>query len=323
MVSLGGGGPTQLARDMHGFLASLDPARLPTLDPSVLRQGLQRHARDATQVVHAWSQLPAPMSADRDLHAATRELATTLSSSTPRDAVTHEWLALRDRLAPLYEALVTALRRHGERVDTLHPTNHRRTAFHVLSGLAVIAAFQHVLTPATAVALAGSAAVVFWTLEVTRRRSPAWNAILMRLFRPIAREHERYRVNSSTWFCSALLLVAATVPNGAGMLGVMALAVGDPAAAWVGRRWGRRRVARGKSLEGAVAFVVVSLLGGAAYLAVYPVPGAGVGVMAAMAGAAALTGAAAELWATRVDDNFAIPLASGWAALAVWWLAGG
>ena len=36
------------------------------------------------------------------------------------------------------EALVTALRRHGVRAQTLHPTNFRRTGFHVLSGVAVV-----------------------------------------------------------------------------------------------------------------------------------------------------------------------------------------
>jgi dolichol kinase len=40
----------------------------------------------------------------------------------------------------------------------------------------------------------------------------------------------------------------------------LALGVGDPAAAWVGRRWGTLKILGRKSLQGTLAFVAAATL---------------------------------------------------------------
>lgn len=90
--------------------------------------------------------------------------------------------------------------------------------------------------------------------------------------------------------------------------GVLYHSVGDTAAGWVGRRWGRRRWS-GKSVEGSAA------LFGAGSLTAWPF----VGAVPAVAGAAAA--AAVEL-ALPVDDNLSVPLVGGATALAATALAG-
>jgi dolichol kinase len=93
-------------------------------------------------------------------------------------------------------------------------------------------------------------------------------------------------------------------------VGLAVLGLGDPAAAIVGRTFGRHRLADGRSLEGTAAFVVAG--SAAAWLVLtswHPeVP------VAATALAAAGGGAAGELVARRIDDNLVIPIAAAFAA---------
>ena len=89
----------------------------------------------------------------------------------------------------------------------------------------------------------------------------------------------------------------------------MVLAVADPMAALIGRRWGRTRLCQGRSLEGTAAFVVSGMIITMAVLAIF-YPGLGLGAMLLTAFLASLTGGIAELVSGRLDDNFTIPLAA-------------
>jgi len=192
------------------------------------------------------------------------------------------------------------------------PTNYTRSAFHVLSGALALALLA--LLPARAWVIAASSvfALFAWTCEIARRRSPAVNARLMRLFAPVAHPHEAYRVNSSTWYVTALILMAAFAPPRAAEIGVIVLAIADPLAGLIGRRFGRTHLRAGRSLEGSLAFVAAGSLAAGAWLAAVrgvPLPAA-----AMLAGVAAITGAIAELVTVRLDDNFTIPVAATTAA---------
>ena len=83
-----------------------------------------------------------------------------------------------------------------------------------------------------------------------------------------------------------------------------ALILGDAAAALVGRAWGRIKIFGGsKSLEGTIAFIVVSFL--FSWMVVrLPWHVALVG---------AVVGAIFELLPIPLDDNFSIPLSAGFA----------
>jgi hypothetical protein len=88
----------------------------------------------------------------------------------------------------------------------------------------------------------------------------------MRLFRPVAHSHEAHGVNSATWYATAWALLLVTTPAQAANVGVLALAFGDPVAGIVGRRLGRVKLLKGKTLEGSLAFLVATALVGAVYL---------------------------------------------------------
>ena len=160
----------------------------------------------------------------------------------------------------------------GPAPSAARPTNYARSFFHVMSGVVSLTLIR-VLPGRAALAAASGAFVLFaWTCEFARRRSPAVNDRLMRFFGPVAHPQERYRVNSSTWYVTALLLLALLAPTSAAELGVVVLAIADPVAGLIGRRFGRTRLRAGRSLEGTLAFFTAGTLAALAVLARVPRP---------------------------------------------------
>ena len=292
-------GYRDLAHDVFSLLQSIDPSRLRAGRSAGLVEqveGLAGRLRQATaaapsgpveqQLTHVAAVLDAPPAAGGD------------------------WESFRRRLHVAYDDLVELLRREAIELPTVRPTNYARSFFHVLSAVGAAVLVQHVLTPRTTAIVAGSFAAAGWTMEAARRLSPAANRFMMGVFKHVAHEHERHRINSSTWYTTALLLLSLTMSPLAVTAALLVLGVGDPMAGLIGRRWGRTKLVGGRSLEGSLAFVAAGGIAAALALVVY-YPKLGAGPVAAMAGAAALAGALAELLVRKVDDNFTIPVAAG------------
>lgn len=160
---------------------------------------------------------------------------------------------------------------------------------------------------------AGIAAASAWTLETIRRFSPRANRFLMWFFGPVARADEWHRVNSGTWYMTALVLLALTHSTVLCVVGVTVLGVGDPVAGWVGRRFGRHRLASGRTWEGTAAFFVSASAVTIVTLGWIPAPlalGPTVAIATVAAGCAALT----EAFTRGIDDNITIPIAAAAAA---------
>lgn len=193
------------------------------------------------------------------------------------------------------------------------PTNIPRTIFHVASGAVALTFIRVLPSRAWLIAAAAAFAVFAWTCEITRRRSAAINERLMRFFGPVAHAHEWHKVNSATWYATALILMALVVPLRAAEIGVVVLALADPMAGFVGRRFGRRRLASGRSLEGSLAFVATGALAALGWMSV---AGSFDGSRLAIALVAGVVGAFVELFVSRIDDNLAIPLGTSLAVAA-------
>src|SRR5205814_605793 len=101
-------------------------------------------------------------------------------------------------------------------------------------------------------------------------------------------------------YAIAVLLTILTVPKLAALVAIYTLAVADPLAAVVGIRYGRRRIARDRTLEGSLAFSAATLVIVAFVLG-----------WGADAPALALAAAGCELLPLRIDDNLTIPLFVG------------
>jgi dolichol kinase len=292
-----------LALRAHGLLTDIDPARWrPERAPS-LHEGLvdvagrMANRRRLEPLRQALAELPTAPSGERG-----------------------RWLAFKQRVQPVYAEVAARLRAESVHLPALRPTNHARSLFHVASGAMALSFIVLASSPVLkGLALAFFAAA--WTMEAARRLDGRINRVLMAAFGRVAHPHEHQRVNSATWYATALVLLALVGSPLLAALGVVVLGVGDPAAGYVGRRFGRVRLVNGRSLEGSLAFLGAALavavptawvLGG--HLAPLAWVGAAV--------AASVAGAVAELFSRRLDDNFTIPLsAAAGAALALALLA--
>jgi dolichol kinase len=238
-------------------------------------------------------------------HEVQRELAALDVDVTDRTSL----VALRTRVQPTYEAIVERLAEQRVTVPSLRPTNYARNALHLASAISGVVALETVPSWGWATGVALTVAALGWTLEIARQRSEAVNRFCMGLFGRTAHPHEAHRVNSATWYASALVVLSLTQALVPCLVALWVLGVGDPAAAIVGRRFGRRELVHGRTVEGTVTFVVAGALVALAYLRVmHPETGLALGVTASLTGA--LAGALAELFSRRIDDNLSIPLAA-------------
>jgi dolichol kinase len=210
-------------------------------------------------------------------------------------------IAIAPVLAPTKQAEASL-----DAAPQVRPTNYARSAFHFASAtvaLVTVALFRsHTGILVIALVFAGYA----WSMEIGRRVYPPMNARLMRFYGPIAHPHEYTRVNSATWYATALVVLALFAARPVTMASLAVLGVADPIAGMVGRRWGKRVLRAGRSVEGTIAFVVSGAV--AAAIALAAAGGMAPGPIAVLAVLSGLAGAVAELFATRLDDNLLIPL---------------
>lgn len=225
------------------------------------------------------------------------------------------FLSFRTAAAPRYEAFVLRLRTVQGDAPSLRPENVARSLFHIASA-SVAAGFVLFAPWSWVIGVATGFFIFAWGWEIGRRFIPALHRLALRVFAPVAHPHEAYRVNSSTWYATALLPLALFFEPLAGLMGVLALGFGDPAAGWVGRRFGRVRLRSGRSLEGSLGFVAAAFVVCFAALA-FAHGHLPLSSRVLLALTAAVAGAVAELVSTRVDDNLSIPLATALAVTGV------
>jgi dolichol kinase len=239
----------------------------------------------------------------------------------PPSQVRAAWMSFRVQVQPAYETLAARLKAEAIHVPSLRPTNYQRSIFHVFSASMVVVLIQFVLPLKGLIVVAGLGFLSAWTMEISRRYSDTVNRILMRFFARVAHPHERYRINSSTWYTTALLILALMQSKMTSAVAVAVLGIADPVAAFVGRRWGKVALVNGRSLEGTLAFIFSGFLIAFGVLRLWyqHVP---VGQAALIAFSAAALGGLAELFSKRIDDNMSIPVSAAVGAWATAWLLG-
>jgi dolichol kinase len=201
---------------------------------------------------------------------------------------------------------------HTPQLGPERPQNLKRSAFHALWGLFAVYLAERYLSPLGLKVVAGSFTLTAWGLEALKRSGARGEALFDALFGAITHTHERHKINSATWYCSAVFLSTLLFSPRAITLSVLCLAVGDPAAGYVGRRWGRVRLIGRRTLEGSLAFAVTATLSASALLSWAHADVQGALWVASAAGCA---GALAELLSGRwLDDNLTVPLAAAAAA---------
>ncbi len=234
-----------------------------------------------------------------------------------------EWMTFRAQLQGAYEGLAEDLRDYAIHLPHLRPTNYARNVVHVAGAVISIGVLLTLFAdhPTLVLVIASAMFSAAWFMETTRRFWPGMDRFTWWAFGKCAHPHERYRINSATWFSTSLLILALI---GSPIIAAVALAVlgfADPSAAIVGRRWGRTKLLHGRSLEGSLTFLAVGFIAAMTLLLGF-FPALGLGASAAIAIGASALGAVAEAVAKRVDDNLMVPMAAAAGAAVVGFLLG-
>lgn len=154
-----------------------------------------------------------------------------------------------------------------------------------------------VLVPVALLALA---------IDVARHRIRPFRYHFLRHTRTMLRSHERRGLAGATWMALAYAAALLLFPKPVAVAAMLFNGLGDAAAALVGKRWGRRRTAWGKSWEGFLAGLVVDLGVG---LGMWMLAPAAVPLAGAILGA--LVASTVEFAPLPLDDNVRVTLAGG------------
>ena len=226
-----------------------------------------------------------------------------------------DWAAIRVRLTTAYDGYSKTMRARSLTLPRNRPTNYMRNVYHVGNALMIIGLIQFVLTPLTMIWLALGFAAAGWTLELVRWFAPATNKYITVPWKAFLHPDEHWRINSATWLCTAMLFLALSFDAQTCTLAIAVLGIADPAAALIGRRFGRTRLHGSRTLEGTAAFVIAGTLAGLGVLTWFA-PELALWRSALLALCAAAPAAIAELYSTRLDDNLTVPVCAGIGAWA-------
>ena len=176
-----------------------------------------------------------------------------------------------------------------------------RKAIHLTAAAAPIA-YAAGMQKFTLIITLGALAAAAVLVEVSRRTSRVVQQQLERLFGRLFRAHERASTTGATWLLIGMFAATALLSKPLAISTMWAAAVGDPAAALVGRPFGRIRFSpNGKSLEGSLACLATTALGAVLLGNLRVWEGVVAGAIAA----------AAEWPRLRIDDNIRVALAVG------------
>ena len=191
-----------------------------------------------------------------------------------------------------------------------------RKVWHMGTGLLMVAIYLSGLSRTGSVLTLGSLLGVALLIEGARLRMPAFNKKVLRYWGPLMRSSEVNRVSGVPYYLAAAILAVGIFPKPIAALSLLYLACGDPIASLFGILYGHHsvRFANGKSLVGSVASVVTCMFVTFLFFNILPVRIGDVALLTLVGG---LAGGLAEHLPLEVDDNFSIPVISGFAL----WLA--
>jgi diacylglycerol kinase (CTP) len=207
---------------------------------------------------------------------------------------------MRDALSPSYRI---SIQRRDRSVPHLE-----RKFYHCVMGLLCFSLYAFVLSWEEALILLAFIGGAMVAIDYVRLRNPFMNNLALRMFGRVMRREELESFSGNSFFVLGLLVVAVFFSKPIALLGVLCLAIGDPAAATVGSLYGKHRIVGKKSLEGALAnwfgVALASFIFGMTYLSLNL---SGSLRLSLVAGTVSMI---VELLPFPLDDNFTIPVCS-------------
>lgn len=113
--------------------------------------------------------------------------------------------------------------------------------------------------------------LIAFFLELIRRYSKRINEFLKKLFKPVGKSDEAYKVSGTSYFLMGSA-IAGLFPIPYSLISIVMLALGDSWAVLVGERWGKHKWLEGKSIEGSLACFAIAFASGAVYMNLINMP---------------------------------------------------
>jgi len=191
-----------------------------------------------------------------------------------------------------------------------------RKVWHLIMGLVIVFVYMSGISRTTGVLILASVLGFDLFMEGMRLRNPSFNEKCLKFWGPVLRAHEAHQMSTLPHYVSAAILAVGIFPKPVAILSILYLACGDPIASFFGILYGHKgpKFKSGKTAIGTTAGVLVCALVTFIYLKTLSIPDGTVLAVSAIGG---LAGGMAELLPFEIDDNFTIPVISGF----VLWLA--
>jgi dolichol kinase len=186
--------------------------------------------------------------------------------------------------------------------SAIKDSHYPRKVFHTLAGAVIPSAYYFAILPQEALTwIVLTAAAVWVGFDSLRLRNASLNERFTRALRPLLKRKEARALTGASHLLGGASIAILLYPTAVMMTTLFFIALGDPAAAVVGKRFGRTRFSNGRSLEGSFAMFATCLfiarwLGGFTW---------------SVSTAGAMIAAVTELYSGKIDDNITVPLLSG------------
>ncbi|PNR96729.1 glycerol-3-phosphate acyltransferase [Petrotoga sp. 9PWA.NaAc.5.4] len=112
------------------------------------------------------------------------------------------------------------------------------------------------------VIIAGLIALI---LELLRKYSKGINNVLKKVFKPVSKSEEDYKISGTSYFLMGCA-IAGLFPIPYSLISIVMLVLGDSWAVLVGKKWGKHQWLQGKSIEGSIVCFLICLASGAVYM---------------------------------------------------------
>ncbi len=181
-----------------------------------------------------------------------------------------------------------------------------RRFFHMATGVFIGTVYALLLNHEQSVFILGTGACVLYFLEQIRIKYPEISRNIKWINTFVLRAEERLKESSSVPYAIAVLLTIITFPKTIALIAIFTLAISDPISAIIGIKFGRRKIFKGKSLEGSCAFFMSSFVINVTTLFItqYDFKFEHLGVSFVVSFICTIF----EMIPIRIDDNLTIPL---------------
>ena len=190
--------------------------------------------------------------------------------------------------------------------------NLMRKIWHMGMGLVIVYLYLLGIPQSTALMILAGCLGSDLLIENARLRSPIINQKIMRLWGTIMRSHEVNQMSTMPHYIVAVILAIGLFPKPVAVLSILYLACGDPIASLFGILYGHKgpKFKNGKTLIGTCSGILVCALISFFYLEAISITSS-TGVILSVSLLGGLAGGLAELIPFEIDDNFTIPVVSG------------